>query len=95
MKVGRMNSLSTRVLIITEKALYILSHHNFQFKRRIPLLDIDRLCLSELTDHFFAVLAKSDNDILLASTRKTEIVTVMDDGVKKLHSELNVDFSNK
>lgn len=94
-KVGSRSTMSKRVLIITEKALYVLSHENYQCKRRIPLLDIERLCLSELNDHFFAILPVNDNDLLLASTRKTEIVTVLVDGTKKLGAELNVDFSNK
>lgn len=96
MKVSKQCRMSKRILIITDSALYILGADIFLLKRRIPLHSISELCLSELNDNFFAVIVPAEFDCLLASTRKTEIVTVLVEATKKLIPDgLPVTFSNR
>ncbi|KAJ8773191.1 hypothetical protein K2173_028368 [Erythroxylum novogranatense] len=54
-----------------------------------------KICLSELSDNFFAIIIPTEYDILMASTRKTEIVTVLVEATKSASNyELDVVFSN-
>lgn len=95
-KVNRSNRMVKRVLIITEKALYFLEAETFRLKKRVPLVIVESLSLSEYNDFFFAVNVPEDFDHLLISTRKTEIVTALNMAVQRsLGRELNVKFSNK
>ncbi|KAI3956398.1 hypothetical protein MKX01_016811 [Papaver californicum] len=87
--------MKRRVLLITEFAIYIVSPETGSLKRRIALGAVDKLCLSELSDNFFAIVIPSEFDILMASTRKSEIVTVLVDATKSTSDyELEVAFSN-
>ena len=62
---------------------------------------IDKVSLSELSDNFLAVRVPSEYDCLMASTRKSEIVTVLVGAVKQLTisnspgKELQVKSSNR
>ncbi|BBN11449.1 hypothetical protein MPTK1_5g11990 [Marchantia polymorpha subsp. ruderalis] len=97
-KVTRKGKVARRILLITDMALYILDTQFYTMKRRVPLASIGKLCLSECSDNFFAVVVPSEYDTLFASARKTEIVTVLVDAFKKLSSQgetLTVEFSNK
>ncbi|KAG6557457.1 hypothetical protein Mapa_000730 [Marchantia paleacea] len=97
-KLNRKGKVARRILLITDVALYTLDTQFYSLKRRIPLASIGKLCLSECSDNFFAVIVPSEYDTLFASARKTEIVTVLVDAVKKLSSQgetLPVEFSNK
>eukprot|EP00475_Leptophrys_vorax_P007507 TRINITY_DN14754_c0_g1_i1.p1 TRINITY_DN14754_c0_g1~~TRINITY_DN14754_c0_g1_i1.p1 ORF type:complete len:196 (+),score=19.72 TRINITY_DN14754_c0_g1_i1:308-895(+) len=94
-KVNRHNRIVPRLLVVTEKALYIIERDTFRLKRRIALEIIESLYLSELADNFLAVMVPKEFDCLLVSTRKTEIVTVLVDATKSTGRELKVCFSNK
>ncbi|XP_068668279.1 uncharacterized protein [Aristolochia californica] len=88
--------MKRRVLLITDFAIYIVDPQIRALKRRIALAAVDKLCLSELSDNFFAIIVPSEYDLLMASTRKTEIVTVLVDATKSTSEyELEVVFSNK
>ena len=95
MKINRGNEMRKRLLVITGTNFYILDPASFRCKRQIPLETINALCLSELNDNFFAVIVASGNDMLLASSRKTEIVTVLHTALKSLRLDLNVEFTNR
>ncbi|RZB70806.1 Myosin ID heavy chain [Glycine soja] len=85
------------VLMITDSAIYIVDPEVDALKRRIVLAAVERVCLSELSDNFFAVIVPSEYDLLMASTRKTEIVTVLVEATKAKSAtgfELDVVFSN-
>ncbi|OVA06374.1 Myosin tail 2 [Macleaya cordata] len=87
--------MKRRVLLITDFAIYIVDPESGSLKRRIALAAVDKLCLSELSDNFFAIIIPSEYDILMASTRKSEIVTVLVDATKSTSDyELEVGFSN-
>eukprot|EP00271_Cylindrocystis_brebissonii_P010123 TRINITY_DN26218_c0_g1_i1.p1 TRINITY_DN26218_c0_g1~~TRINITY_DN26218_c0_g1_i1.p1 ORF type:complete len:226 (-),score=58.27 TRINITY_DN26218_c0_g1_i1:1130-1807(-) len=94
----KMNSsmhLKKQLLVVTGKALYLFHSSTFHCKRRIPLASIVALYLSELSDNFLAADLDGENSFLLASTRKTEIVTVVLEASKKqLDIEVNVVFTN-
>eukprot|EP00246_Nothoceros_aenigmaticus_P008092 TRINITY_DN22584_c0_g1_i1.p1 TRINITY_DN22584_c0_g1~~TRINITY_DN22584_c0_g1_i1.p1 ORF type:complete len:222 (-),score=37.78 TRINITY_DN22584_c0_g1_i1:388-1053(-) len=96
-KVNRKIKMRRRICLVTNSALYLLDAEFFGLKRRVPLPIIGRLCLSELSDNFFAVIVPNEYDTLLASTRKTEIVTALVETTKKLSSDnipVEVLFSN-
>lgn len=88
--------MKRRILLITDFAIYIVDPETNALKRRIALAAVEKLCLSELSDNFFAIIVPSEYDCLVASTRKTEIVTVLVEATKsRSNYELEVVFSNR
>lgn len=88
--------MKRRILLITEFAIYIFDPETDSLKRRIALAAVDKICLSELSDNFYAIVIPTEYDILMASTRKTEIVTVLVEAFKNASDyELEVVFSNR
>lgn len=82
--------------MITGSAIYLVDPDADVLKRRIMLASIDKICLSKLSDNFFAVIVPSEYDCLMASTRKTEIVTVLVEASKiRSEYEIGVVFSNR
>ncbi|KAF3962399.1 hypothetical protein ACB098_12G044300 [Castanea mollissima] len=86
--------MKRRILLITDFAIYILDPETDALKRRISLAAVEKMCLSELSDNFFAIIIPTEYDILMASTRKTEIVTVLVEATKSASGEVEVAFSN-
>ncbi|CAL9008819.1 unnamed protein product [Prunus brigantina] len=87
--------MKRRILMITDFAIYIVDPEADALKRRIALAAVERMCLSELSDNFFAIIIPTEYDVLMASTRKTEIVTVLVEAAKSASDyELEVCFSN-
>ncbi|XP_052177541.1 uncharacterized protein LOC127791596 [Diospyros lotus] len=87
--------MKQRILLITDFAIYMIDPETNALKRRVALAAVDRVCLSELSDNFFAVIIPTEYDILMASTRKTEIVNVLVEANKSTSNyELEVAFSN-
>ncbi|XP_050386719.1 uncharacterized protein LOC126803025 [Argentina anserina] len=74
--------MKRRILMITDFAIYIVDPEADALKRRIALAAVEKMCLSELSDNFFVVVIPTEYDLLMASTRKTEIVTVLDEATK-------------
>ncbi|KAL9240510.1 hypothetical protein vseg_014719 [Gypsophila vaccaria] len=88
--------MKRRFLIITDFALYIVDPESFSLKRRIALAAVEKLYLSKLCDNFFAIVIPTEYDMLMASTRKTEIVTVLVEATKNTSNfELDVIFKNR
>ncbi|KAL1550704.1 myosin heavy chain-like protein [Salvia divinorum] len=88
--------MKRRILLITDFAIYIVDPETDALKRRIALAAVEKLCLSELSDNFFATIIPTEYDLLMASTRKTEIVTVLVDATKSASDyELEVALSNR
>ncbi|XP_031407054.1 myosin heavy chain IB-like [Punica granatum] len=83
-----------RILLITDFAIYIIDPETDALKRRIALAAVEKMCLSELSDNFFAIIVPTEYDLLMASTRKTEIVTVLVEATKSDY-ELEVNFSKR
>lgn len=87
--------MKRRILLITDFAIYMVDPETAVLKRRIALAAVEKLCLSELSDNFFAINIPTEYDMLMASTRKTEIVTVLVEALKSRSDyELEVEFSN-
>ncbi|OAY48401.1 myosin IB heavy chain [Manihot esculenta] len=87
--------MKRRILLITDFAVYIVDPETDALKRRIGLAAVENIFLSELSDNFFAVVIPTEYDMLMASTRKTEIVTVLAEATKSASNyELAVVFSN-
>ncbi|MFS8001193.1 putative class I myosin tail domain-containing protein [Helianthus anomalus] len=87
--------MKRQILLITDRAIYIIDPETYTLKRRITLAAVERLCLSQLSDNFVAVIVPTEYDLLLASTRKTEIVTVLVESMKSTSNyELEVNLSN-
>ncbi|XP_022734262.1 myosin IB heavy chain-like [Durio zibethinus] len=88
--------MKRRILMITDFAIYIVDPDTDSLKRRIALAAVDKMCLSELSDNFFAIIIPTEYDLLMASTRKTEIVTVLVEATRSASEyELEVVFSNR
>lgn len=88
--------MKQRILLITDFAVYIVDPDCGALKRRIALAAVEKLCLSELSDNFFAIIIPTEYDLLMASTRKTEIVTTLVEATKSQSDyELDVLFSNR
>ncbi|KAI4384801.1 hypothetical protein MLD38_002904 [Melastoma candidum] len=88
--------MKRRILLVTDFAIYIIDPDMDALKRRIALAAVDKICLSELSDNFFAVIVPTEYDLLVASSRKTEIVTVLVDATKSASNyELEVVISNR
>ncbi|XP_072967624.1 uncharacterized protein [Typha angustifolia] len=87
--------MKRRILVITDFAIYIVDPDADILKRRIALAAVDRLCLSKLSDNFLAIIIPTEYDLLMASTRKTEIVNVLLEATKSISDyQLEVVFSN-
>lgn len=69
--------MKRRILIITDGAIYIVDPDTDKLKRRIALAAVEKICLSNLSDNLFAIIIPTEYDLLMASTRKTEIVTLL------------------
>ncbi|KNA25307.1 hypothetical protein SOVF_007900 [Spinacia oleracea] len=88
--------MKRRILIVTDFALYVVDPESYTLKRRITLSAVEKLYLSKLSDNFFAIVIPTEYDVLMASTRKTEIVTVLVDAAKNTSNfELDVIFKNR
>ncbi|KAL0908090.1 hypothetical protein M5K25_022560 [Dendrobium thyrsiflorum] len=88
--------IKRRILLITDLAIYIIDPDSDVLKRRVALAAVDKLCMSELNDNFFAIVIPSEYDCLMASTRKTEIVNTLLEATKsKSEYELKVFRSNR
>ncbi|GMI71603.1 hypothetical protein HRI_000829600 [Hibiscus trionum] len=84
-----------RILIITDFAVYLIDPLTDGLKRRIALAAVDKLCMSDLNDNFFSIVIPTEYDLLLASTRKAEIATLLYEAIKaSAQYELEVSFSN-
>lgn len=88
--------MKRRILIIADFAIYVVHPETHTLKRRIALAAVEKLSLSELNDNFFAVIVPTEYDLLMASTRKTEIVSVLVESMKSASNyELEVHLSNR
>ncbi|KAF8412153.1 hypothetical protein HHK36_000109 [Tetracentron sinense] len=88
--------MKRRILLITDFAIYVVDPMSDVLKRRIALAAVDKLCLSKLSDNFFAINIPTEYDCFMASARKTEIVTVLVEAIKSMSDyELEVVFSNR
>ncbi|XP_034925549.1 uncharacterized protein [Populus alba] len=91
----KQGKMKHRILLITDFALYIIDPETNALKRRIALAAVEKTCLSELSDNFLAIIIPTEYDLLMASTRKTEIVAVLVEATKSASDfELEVVFSN-
>ncbi|GAA0142278.1 hypothetical protein LIER_03216 [Lithospermum erythrorhizon] len=88
--------MKRRMLLITDFAVYIIDPDTHVLKRRITLAAVEKLCMSESSDNFFAIIIPTEYDLLMASTRKTEIVKVLVEATRSASDyELDVFLSNK
>ncbi|KAH9308737.1 hypothetical protein KI387_036648, partial [Taxus chinensis] len=95
-KVIGSGKIKRQVLLISDVAAYLLDAQWGNLKRRIALKAVEKVCLSELSDNFFAIIVPTEYDTLLASSRKTEIVTVLVEAIKKLtDNPLEVVLANR
>ncbi|KAJ0099469.1 hypothetical protein Patl1_20299 [Pistacia atlantica] len=87
--------MKRRILLITNFAIYLVDPDTAALKRRIALAAVEKMSLSELSDNFFAIIIPYEYDLLMASTRKSEIVTVLVEATKSDSAQLEVVFSNR
>lgn len=94
-KVNKRNKMQERILLVTESGIYNIDPSNYKQKRRIALKDLGSVSLSKLPDNFFALHVPSEYDYLVVSSKKTEIVTKLQEAFKELTDKtLAVNFGN-
>ncbi|EPS66925.1 hypothetical protein M569_07850, partial [Genlisea aurea] len=87
--------MKKRILLITNFAIYIIDPETDVLKRRIALAAVEKLSLSQLNDNFFSIIVPYEYDVLMASTRKDEIVRVLVEATKTASDyELEVSRTN-
>ncbi|KAG9134345.1 hypothetical protein Leryth_016240 [Lithospermum erythrorhizon] len=87
--------MKRRILVITEFAIYIIDPETDVLKRRIALAAVEKVCMSELSDNFLAIIIPTEYDLLMASTRKTKIAKVLIEAIMNASDyELDVFLSN-
>ncbi|KAK1399470.1 TH1 domain-containing protein [Heracleum sosnowskyi] len=87
--------MKRRILLVTDFAVYIVDPDMGTLKRRVSLAAVEKVSLSELSDNFFAIIIPTEYDILMASTRKTEIVNMLMEATQSTSNyELEVLLSN-
>ncbi|CAO2208718.1 unnamed protein product [Urochloa humidicola] len=82
LKFTQSGKMKRRILVITDFALYLVDPDADILKRRIALAAVDKLCISNLSDNFFAIIVPTEYDCFMASTRKKEIVDVIVKAIK-------------
>ncbi|KAL8148374.1 hypothetical protein AgCh_005663 [Apium graveolens] len=83
-------------LVVTDCAVYIVDPDMGTLKRRVSLAAVEKVSLSGLSDNFFAIIIPTEYDILMASTRKTEIVNMLMEATQSTSNyELEVLHSNR
>ena len=88
--------MKRRIFILTDFAIYLIDPETEAMTRRIALSSVEKMCLSKLSDNFFAIIIPTEYDLFMASTRKTELVQVMVDVTKSASDyELEVLLSNR
>ncbi|CAH8324710.1 unnamed protein product [Eruca vesicaria subsp. sativa] len=88
--------MKRRIFILTDFAIYLIDPETEGMTRRIGLAAVEKVCLSKLSDNFFAVIIPTEYDLFMASTRKTELVQVMVDVTKTASDyDLEVLLSNR
>ncbi|CAN8244464.1 unnamed protein product [Cochlearia groenlandica] len=88
--------MKRRIFILTDFAIYLIDPETEAMTRRIALAAVEKMCLSKLSDNFFAIIIPTEYDLFMASTRKTELVQVMIDVTKSASDyELEVVLSNR
>lgn len=88
--------MKCRILLITDFAIYIVDPDTGSLKRRIALAAVDKICVSKLSDNFFAVIIPTEYDLFMASTRMNEIVATFVQATKTASDyELEVVSSNR
>lgn len=95
LKFTESEKIKRRILLITDFAIYLFDPEVDSLKRRVALAAVDKLCLSELNDSFLAIIIPSEYDLLVASTRRKEIVSVLVEATKSTSEELEVVCSNR
>lgn len=76
-KVGRAGELSSRILALTDRSVYLLDAGTHDLRRRIALKEVSGAWLSECADNFMAVLVPSEHDCLFVCTHKSEAATAL------------------
>ncbi|KAJ3704099.1 hypothetical protein LUZ61_007804 [Rhynchospora tenuis] len=97
LKLTGSGKMKKRILIITDFAVYLVDPDSDSLKRRIALAAIDSICMSNFGDNFFAIIAPSEYDCLMASCRKNEISDALLEATKTASAgyQIEVIISNK
>jgi hypothetical protein len=82
LKFNQSGKMKRCILVITDFTLYLVDPDADILKRRIAVAAVDKLCISNLSDNFFAIIVPTEYDRLMASARKKEIVDVIAKAIK-------------
>ncbi|KAF3335012.1 myosin IC heavy chain-like isoform X2 [Carex littledalei] len=82
LKLTGSGKMKKRILIVTDFAIYLVDPDTDSLKRRIALAAIDCVYMSNLDDNFLAIIAPSEYDCLMATSRKKEIADALMEATK-------------
>eukprot|EP00192_Tetraselmis_astigmatica_P020139 CAMPEP_0117674044 /NCGR_PEP_ID=MMETSP0804-20121206/14815_1 /TAXON_ID=1074897 /ORGANISM="Tetraselmis astigmatica, Strain CCMP880" /LENGTH=192 /DNA_ID=CAMNT_0005482861 /DNA_START=136 /DNA_END=714 /DNA_ORIENTATION=- len=93
-KVNRKGVLKRKVLLLTDRSLYLLDGTTCSQRMQVPLQGIDRLMLSRFQDGFFAVFQPCvEKDLLLVSCRREAIANCAIQACARAGKELRVEHT--
>ncbi|KAL9645638.1 hypothetical protein ABK040_003372 [Willaertia magna] len=90
-KMDKRFKVQHRALIITERSIFLMhinifsvqNYGNFFSKtRRLPLRRIKTISVSPFTDNYFCIHVEGENDVMLESVLKTEIISIIHNVLK-------------
>lgn len=94
-KVNEKFKHQTRLLLVTNLAVFNVDPDNYSIKRRIDLRALDRICTSCLNDDYFMVHVPSEYDYMYQCKRKSEaILNIQTQYAKLSKRELPIEVSN-
>ncbi|PRP86414.1 hypothetical protein PROFUN_05333 [Planoprotostelium fungivorum] len=95
-KINQKNSEQTRVLVVTEKAIYNVGGWFTSIHRRIPLDKIGSISVSNLSDSIFVIHVPTEYDYTIVTDKKTETITIISELCKEFSEKpLLVEFKNE
>ncbi|KAJ3450188.1 hypothetical protein M0813_15617 [Anaeramoeba flamelloides] len=94
-KINKRNKSQERTLLITDENLYNLHPSSSNLLRKIEIKNIVCIKLSPFQDNFFIISVRNENEYLLSSPRKSEIVCCLIEAVKaKTKKDLVLKFDD-
>ncbi|XP_078168875.1 uncharacterized protein LOC144563296 [Carex rostrata] len=82
LKLTGSGKMKKRILIMTDFAIYLVDPDTDSLKRRIALAAVDCVYMSNLDDNFLAIIAPSEYDCLMATSRKKDIADALIEATK-------------
>mmetsp|Transcript_11310 Transcript_11310/g.20776 ORF Transcript_11310/g.20776 Transcript_11310/m.20776 type:complete len:1021 (-) Transcript_11310:294-3356(-) len=78
-KINKRYKSQSRILMLSEKAIYNLKPSSFTLRRRIPIEKVSGVSLSKFADNFMVIHVTNEYDYVYDCQRKTEFLSTLND----------------